>query len=121
MVYHPVAFGFTTPDLPLGWGGQYTTSSTISGFMYDIPDQILYTIYPQQQYDVWLQAPTSLAQQLTIAGKQNSSQQSYPDPSTIYAQNIKGVFPQCLLTENGAPMLCENGDYLVLSTGQTIQ
>ena len=121
MVYKPVAFGFETPNIPLGWGGQYYPSSFLSGFMYDLSTQNLYTIYPQQQYDVWLNTPTSLAQQLTIAGKQNSSQQGYPDPGSIYVQSIKGVFPQCILTENGAPLLCENGNYLVLTQGTTIQ
>lgn len=120
MSYKPLPFGFTTPDTPLGWGGQFP-ASVLSGFLYDLPNQILYTIYPQQQYDVWLQVPISIAQQLTLAGKQNSSQASFPNPDTIYSTNIKKVFPQCLLTERGAPLLCENKDHLVISTGQTIQ
>ena len=109
--------GFQTPYVPLGWGGQYYPSSpTVSGFLYDIPNQILYTIYPNQTYDIWLQVPTSIAQQMTLAGAQNSSQASFPNPNTILTQQIKGVFPECILTENGAPLFSEtSGGYLVIT------
>lgn len=121
MSYKPVAFGFQTPAIISGWGGQFYPPSLLSSYLYDIPGQVLYTVYPQEQYDVWLQVPTSIAQQLSIAGKQYSSAYGYPDPAIIYNTNIKGIFPQCLLAENGAPLLCENGNNLVISTGQVIQ
>lgn len=109
---------FQTPSIPQGWGGQYPLSPlpVISGFSYDLPNQILYTIYPKQQYDVFLTVPTSMAQQLTLAGKQNSSQAGYPNQDTIYTQQIARVFPQCLLTEDGLALLAETtGNYLVLT------
>ena len=96
-----------------GWGGQFAPAGLLSGFSYDIPNTILYTFYPQNQYDVYLDVPTSIAQQLTIAGKQYNSNPNYPNPDTIYKININGVFPKCILTENGSPLLCDNGDYLV--------
>lgn len=111
--YYTAPYGFQT-SITAGWGGQFYPAFLLSGFSYDIPNTILYTFYPQEQYDVWLNVPTSLAQQLTIAGKQYSSAPGYPNPDIIYNNNIKGVFPRCILTENGSPLLCDNGDYLVV-------
>lgn len=111
--YYTAPYGFKTA-IQQGWSGQFYPPSLLSGFAYDIPNTILYTVYPQQQYDVWLNVPTSLAQQLTLAGKQYSSAPGYPNPDTIYTNNISGVFPRCILTENGSPLECENGKYLVV-------
>lgn len=112
MSYYTAPYAFQT-SIPQGWGGQFYPTSLLSGFFYDLINTILYTMYPQGQYDAWLNVPVSTAQQLTTAGKQYSSSASYPDPDTIYSNNISGVFPQCILTEDGSPLLCENGDYLV--------
>lgn len=111
--YYTAPYYFQTSPLQ-GWGGQFYPASLLSGYFYDIVSTILYTFYPQNQYDVWLDVPTSVPQQLSIAGKQYSSALSYPNPDTIYNQNIKNVFPKCILTENGSPLLCDNGDYLVV-------
>ena len=143
MSYHPVPFGFQAPYIPQGWGGQYYASSILSGFAYDIPQQILYTIYQQQQYDVFLEVPLSIAQQLTLAGKQNSSQPSFPSPDTIFTQQIltphiagvadigtdsginlvtdqaitKGFFPPSDTAYFPRCMLTENGASLLTESG----
>jgi len=111
--YYTAPYGFQT-SIPQSWSGQFYPTSLLSGYAYDVPNTILYTFYPQEQYDVWLDVPSSIAQQLSIAGKQYSSSASYPNPDTIYNTNIKGVFPRCILTESGSPLVCENGNYLVV-------
>jgi hypothetical protein len=113
MAYYTAPYAFQT-TIPQGYGGQFFPSSLLSSFFYDISATILYTFYPQNQYDAWLNVPSSVAQQLSIAGKQYSSAPSYPNPDTIYNTNIKGVFPKCILTESGSPLLCDNGNYLVV-------
>lgn len=113
MVYYTAPYYFQT-TIPQGFGGQFYPPSLLSAYFYDISATILYTFYPQSQYDVWLNAPTSIAQQLSVAGKQYSSAFSYPNPDTIYNTNIVGVFPKCVLTESGSPLLCDNGKYLVV-------
>lgn len=111
--YYTAPYGFQTSIIQ-GWGGQFYPASLLSGYAYDIPNTILYTMYPQGQYDVWLNAPTSIAQQLSLAGKQYNANPGYPNPDQIYNNNIKNVFPKCILTENGSPILCDNGNYLVV-------
>lgn len=111
--YYTAPYSFKT-SINQGWGGQFSPAGLLSAFFYDIPNTILYTFYPQNQYDVWLNAPTSIAQQLTLSGKQYNSNPSFPNPDTIYNTNIKNVFPKCILTENGSPLLCDNGVYLVV-------
>lgn len=108
---------FQIPGVAQGWGGQYpkTSTSILSGFNFDLPNQIIYTTYFQQQYDVFLTVNTSIPQQLTLAGKQNSSQPSFPDPDTIYNQQIRNVLPQCILAEQGSPLLTESGEYFVIT------
>lgn len=105
------------PGIAQGWGGQYpkTQTSVLSGFNFDLPNKILFTTYFKQQYDVFLNVNTSLPQQLTLSGKQNSSQASFPDPDAIYNQQIRTVLPQCILAEQGSPLLTENGEYLVIT------
>lgn len=111
--YYTAPYGFQT-SIASGWGAQFYPQSMLSSVFYDIPSTILYTFYPQEQYDVWLDVPVSVAQQFNISGKQYSSSPSYPNPDTIYNTNVVGKFPQCILTENGSPLLCENGVYLVI-------
>lgn len=111
--YYTAPYAFQT-SISQGWGGQFYPPSLLFAYAYDIPSTILYTFYPQEQYDVFLNVPSSVAQQLAISGKQYSSAIGYPNPDTIYTQNISGVFPKCILTENGSPLLCNNGDYLVV-------
>lgn len=111
---------FQTPPIAQGWGGQYPVlpATVVSGFSYDLPNQILYTLYPAQTFDIFLTVNTSIPQQLVTSGVQNSPYvgQGYPTQDTIYKQQIAKVFPQCLLTENGAPLFSEtSGDYLVLT------
>lgn len=111
--YYTAPYAFQTSIIS-GWGGQFSPATLISGFFYDIINTIIYIFYPQNQYDVYLNAPTSIAQQLTLSGKQYNSNPSFPNPDTIYKTNINGVFPKCILTENGSPLLCDNGNYLVV-------
>lgn len=111
--YYTAPYAFQTA-ITSGWGGQFYPAGLLSGFSYDIPNTILYTFYPQNQYDAWLNVPTSVPQQLTLSGKQYNSNPDFPNPDTIYSTNIRGVFPKCILTENGSPLLCDNGDYLVV-------
>ncbi len=109
---------FYIPSFQQGWSGSFYGTKYLSGFSFDLSDQILYTIYPQQQFDVYLQANTTLAQGLSVANKmlpQTYFNTNLPDPDSIYTQNIEGQFPQCILAENGSPILAENGDYLVLT------
>lgn len=108
---------FQIPGVTQGWGGQFpkTHNSVVSGFNFDLPNQIIYMTYFQQQYDVFLQCNISLPQQLVLAGKQNSSQQGFPDPDKIYNQQIRGILPQCILAEQGSPLLTEDGRYLVIT------
>jgi len=111
--YYTAPYAFQT-NITSGWGGQFSPAGLVSGFFYDIINTILYIFYPQNQYDVYLNAPTSIAQQLTLSGKQYNSNPNFPNPDTIYNTNINGVFPKCILTESGSPLLCDNGDYLVV-------
>lgn len=108
---------FQMPGVTQGWGGQYpkTAVSVLAGFNFDLPNQIIYTNYFQQQYDVFLQCSISIPQQLVLAGKQNSSQARFPNPDTILNQQISGVLPQCILAEQGSPLIAENGQYLVIT------
>lgn len=108
---------FQMPGVNQGWGGQYpqTTASLLAGFNFDLPNQMIYTNYFQQQYDVFLQCNVSIPQQLTLAGKQNSSQPNFPNPDTIYNQQVRAVLPQCILAEQGSSLLTENGQYLVIT------
>lgn len=112
--YYTAPYAFKTNPIIQGWGGQFSPPGLISSYEYDLSSQILYTFYPQNQYDVFLNVPTSIPQQLSIAGKQYSSLPSYPNPDIIYSTNINGVFPKCLLTENGRPLICDNGDYIIV-------
>lgn len=109
---------FYTPSFQQGWSGSFYGTTYLAGFSFDLSDQILYTIYPQQQFDVYLGANLTLAQGLSIANKQLPStyqNPNLPDPDMIYTQQIEGQFPQCVLCENGSALLTEDGQYLVLT------
>jgi hypothetical protein len=126
MAIKPQPFAFQTPGVTQGWGAQYNPASILSSFLYDIFNQILYTIYPTNVYDIWLTVPTSLAMQLTLAGKQYNSNPNFPNPDTIYLQQIftpasgAGIeYGQCFIaTDSGTQMATNSG--LNLITDQNI-
>ena len=101
-----------------GWSGSFYQTRYLAGFAFDLSDQILYTIYPQQQFDVYLGANLTLAQAFSVANKQlpgSYINTNIPLPDQVYENQVRGLLPQCILCENGSPLLCENGDYLVLT------
>jgi len=110
---------FFIPSFQQGWSGAYYQTEYLRGFAFDLSDQILYTIYPQQQFDVYLGANLTLAQGLSVANKQlpgSNINTNIPLPDQIYTQQIAGQLPQCILCENGSPILTEpDGKYLVLT------
>lgn len=109
---------FYIPSFQQGWGGSYYGARYLSGFSFDLSDQILYTIYHKQQFDVYLQANTTLAQGLSVANRQlpgSYQNPNLPEPDLIYENQIRGQLPQCILCENGSPLLTESGEYLVLT------
>jgi len=109
---------FYIPSFQQGWSGAFIGTKYLAGFAFDLSDQILYAIYPQQQFDVYLGANTTLAQGLSVANRQlggSYQNPNIPDPDLSYTQQIEDKFPQCILCENGSPLLCENGQYLVLT------
>lgn len=109
---------FQIPSLEQSFGTQYYQTSIVSAFTYDISAGVLYTIYPTINYDVFLNVPLSIAQQFAVADRQLGGSYRNPNipyPDDIYVNQIKGNYRQCLLAENGAPLLCENGDYLVVN------
>lgn len=86
--------------------------------MYDVSATILYTIYPTINYDVFLNVPLSLGQQFATADAQlggSYRNANIPYPDDLYENQVAGVWKQCLLCENGAPLLCENGDYITVN------
>lgn len=108
---------FQTPSLEQSFGTQYYGTSIISAFEYDVSTGILYTIYPTINYDVFLGVPLSVAQQFAVADRQLGGSYRNPNipyPDDVYNQQVAGVYRQCILCENGAPVLCENGNYLVI-------
>lgn len=120
------AVQFQTPYVTQGWGAQYNSSSILSSFLYDIYNQILYTVYPQQQFDIWLTVPTSLAMQLTLAGKQYNSNPNFPNPDNIYLTQIfnpasgAGIeYGSCFIaTNNGTQINTNSGNNFI--TNQNI-
>lgn len=109
---------FQTPSLEQSFGTQYYQTNIVSGFMYDVSTAILYSIYPTINYDVFLGVPLSVAQQFAVADRQLGGSYRNPNipyPDDIYEQQIVGNYHQCLLAENGAPLLCENGNYLTVN------
>lgn len=109
---------FQTPNVQQGWSTQYHGTAIISGILYDLSNAILYTIYPTINFDVFLGIPLSIAQQFSVADRQLGGtyrNTNIPYPDDIYEQQVAGNFRQCLLLENGAPLLCENGDYITVN------
>ena len=113
---------FQSPSLQQSFGTQYYGTSIVSGFIYDVSSSILYTLYPTINYDIFLNVPGSLAQAFATADAQlggSGRNPNIPYPDTLYTNNVNNqtgnpVYKQCLLAENGAPLLCENGNYLVV-------
>ena len=113
-----MASKFQTPSLEQSFGTQYYGTNIIAGFMYDVSAAILYTIYPTINYDVFLGVMLSVAQQFAVADRQLGGSYRNPNipyPDDIYTQQVTGKYHQCLLIENGAPFLCDNGKYLTVN------
>jgi len=107
---------FAIPEFNMGWSVNYTVPvSYLAGFSYDATEGIMYAIYPQNQFDVFLKANNSLAQALSIANVPATQYNPVPRPDSIYQNQMMGALPQCILCENGSPLLCENGDFLVIT------
>jgi len=120
---------FIIPSFQQGWAASFYQTEYVVGFAYNLSAQILYVIYPQQQFDVYLNANTTLAQGLSVANNQLGGSYlnpNLPTPDVIYKTQIEGQFPQCILCENGSnmqnptygsgsPLMTENGQYLVLT------
>lgn len=109
---------FQTPSLQQSFGTQYHGTSIVSGFMYDVSTTILYTIYPTLNYDVFLSVPLSLAQQFATADAQLGGSYRNPNipyPDDLFENQVINNYEQCLLAENGAPLLDENGNYMVVT------
>jgi hypothetical protein len=109
---------FQLPSIQQAFGTQYYGTLLVSGFSYDVSNGVLYTIYPTINYDVFLGVPMSVAQQFAVADRQLGG--SYrnpviPQPDNLYTNAVAGSFKQCLLCENGAPFLCENGQYITVN------
>lgn len=109
---------FQTPSLQQSFGTQYYGTQIVSAFTYDVSATILYTIYPTINYDIFLNVPLSLGQSFATADAQLGGSYRNPNipyPDDLYENQISGVFKQCLLCENGAPLLCENGSYITVN------
>jgi hypothetical protein len=109
---------FYIPSFQQGWSGSFYQTKYLAGFVFNLSDQILYAIYPQQQFDVYLKANITLAQALSVANKQLPGSYINPNiplPDIIYKNQIEGQLPQCILCENGSPLLTESGDYMVIT------
>lgn len=114
---------FQSPSLQQAFGTQYYGTSIVSGFIYDVSQSILYTLYPTINYDVFLGVPSSLAQAFATADAQlggSGRNPNIPYPDTLYTNGVNAqtgnpVYKQCLLMENGAPLLAETGNYLTIN------
>lgn len=137
---------FLAPSLQQGFGTSYVQTTTLIGFIYDVSNSALYTIYPTQKYDVFLKVPFSIAQILSVARKQLGGSYQNPniqDPDVVFYTQILNYEPPttlsngiaCLTTPNGyfisinfpvetsffkRCLLCENGAPLLAETGDYI-
>lgn len=121
---------FSLPYIEQGFGTQYHGTQVITGFYYDISQQLLYTFYPTniinskfntlsrgQTYDIYVKVPLSIAQQFAVADFQlggSYRNPNIPNPDFVYTQQVENNFYQSLMTENGGALLTETGDYIVL-------
>lgn len=109
---------FQIPSLEQSFGTQYYSTAIVSAFTYDVSNNILYPIYPSLNYDVYLGVPLSIAQQFAVADRQLGGSYrnlNIPYPDDIYTNLVANNYKQCVLCENGAPLLCENGNYLTVN------
>lgn len=107
-----------SPSLQQSFGTQYYGTQRVSAFEYDVSTTILYTIYPTINYDVFLNVPLSMGQQFATADAQLGGSYRNPNipyPDDLLTNQVLGVYRQCILAESGAPLLCDNGNYLTVN------
>lgn len=93
------------PEIDYGWGGSFPESDTIKGFYWDLNTNFLYTQTPTLQFNIFLNVPQSVAQQLVFST-------AHPTES-LYAA-ICDTYQSCLLDENCVPFITEDGTYIVV-------
>lgn len=92
------------PSINEGWGDSFQGTSIIKSFFYNLAHGFLYTILPNQQFNVFVNVPKSTAKQFV----------STKTPDAYYLNNVDGFYSPCLLTENCLPLTTEDGKYLVV-------
>ena len=110
---------FQNPSLQQAFGTSYYGTSIVAYFLYDVSNSVLYSGYPTLNYDVFLGVPLTVANLFAVAQAQlggvKNNNPNIPWPDDIYNNQVAGNYRQCLLCENGAPLLAENGNYITVN------
>ena len=92
------------PYVIQGYGGQFTDDNlVVKAFFYDNNAQLLYTILPDNQFNIFVNVPAGVARAFNYTH----------DADDFYQHSINGYYHPVLLTEGCGPLLTEDGSYLL--------
>lgn len=114
---------FLSPSLQQCFGTQYHGTNAVSGFIYDVSLNILYALYPTNNYDIFLNVPLSVGQQFAVADRQlpgSYRNPNIPNPDDLLYGQTLGIYDQCILCETGAPLMTESGEYLTTNSTNVV-
>lgn len=97
-----VAMPCRAPGVTVGWAQSFYGTSTVSGFIYDQQNQILYVSLIGGTFNNFFGVPFGTAQQFTVTNA----------PDAFFQNQINGRFSEALLTQACGLMLTEGGGYL---------
>ena len=98
------------PSYTAGWGQTFQNPVSVSGFNYDQPNQIMWTIMRSGLVNWFFKIPQSVAQ--AYSNVQNLGHNISGTPDHFYQTRVENQYHWGFLTESCNELLTESGSYL---------